>query len=454
MTAKYDIAVIGGGPGGYTAAIKAAQLGARVILFEQNSVGGTCLNVGCIPTKYLLEKAGFLEKIKNDTQEGILKDAGMFSWSRIKKQKDDVIIKLTRDVTGILKKHNITIVTGRARFDTPNIVSCGDYDYKAEHVIIATGSKASVPPISGIANNKHVLDSTMALEITRVPKSLVVIGGGAIGLEFASIFHAFGTDVTILEMLPEIIATEDREISNFLQYSLKTKGINIFTDVIVKEMIKDDLCKILFEHEGQEKSVISENILLATGRSPSLDGISAKNLALNDQGYICVDEGMRTSLKDVYAIGDVTGGIQLAHAAYAQAEVAAINCIGGDAQVNLTIMPRCVYSLPQMAAVGETEERLEANSVDYVKSTLPYAANGKAVASNETTGMVKILATKNEERILGVHMAGANASELISGAIVAMNSKLTVSDFKQMIFPHPTMSEMLSEAILAIHGKE
>lgn len=454
MTIIYDVAVIGGGPGGYSAAIKAAQLGGKVVIFEKENIGGTCLNVGCIPTKCLLDKAALIEKIRKNTENGIFKDAGQFSWKKIQMQKDSVVKKLTSGVESILKSYGVEVIKCKGIIKEPGIVeaeSSGQL-YKTRNIIIATGSKVFVPKIKG-TEKENVIDSTKALALNKVPASMVIIGGGVIGVEFASIYSTFGTDVTIIEMLPSIVATEDKDISAGLTKELEKRKIKIITNAKVEEISNGSNVKIVkYTLNSELKSIEAEYVLVAVGRTPIFEGINVEKLGmeLDAKRNIKVDNYLETNIKGIYAVGDVIGGFQLAHSAYAEAEAAAENCMGKKASVQLDTMPRCVYSLPQLAAVGLTEESAKEKGLDFEKSIFPYVANGKALSSDDTAGFVKVICEKDSGTLLGVHILGSNATELISIVSTAINMKATITDFSHMIFPHPTLSELIKESVLSV----
>lgn len=451
---QYDVAVIGGGPGGYSAAIKAAKLGGRVVLFEKDAVGGTCLNVGCIPAKCLLDKAALIDKIRRNTENGVLKEAGLFSWKKIQEQKKSVVRRLTSGVEGIMKSYGIHIIKAKAILNQPGIVEIegSGAKYNADKIIIATGSKVYIPNILGIDNPK-VIDSSGALSMEKVPSSMVIIGGGVIGLEFASIYSTFGTNVTIIELLPLIMANEDKDTVSILVKEMEKRKIRILTGTKVEEILEGSNTMLVRCSGNREvNSIEAEYILVAAGRVNNKDGIDTVGLGLklDAKGNIQVNEYMETSVKGIYAAGDVIGGYQLAHSAYAEAEAAAENCLGGNLRVQADIMPRCAYTLPQFAAVGLTEEAVREKGVEYEKSIFPYAANGKALASDETSGFVKVICEKASGKLIGVHIIGGYATELLSVAVTAMNMGAGVNDFCKMIFPHPTLSEMMKESVLSV----
>lgn len=454
MGKQYDVAIVGGGPGGYSAAIKAAQLGGKVVLFEKENVGGTCLNVGCIPTKCLLDKAGLVDKIRKNTENGIFKEAGLFSWRKIQEQKDSVVKKLTSGVEGIMKSYGIDIVKGKAVVRDSGVVEVeGSVErYETKNIIIATGSKVFVPRIKGIEKD-NVIDSTKALGLKKIPLSMVIIGGGVIGVEFASIYSTFGTNVTIIEMLPSIVATEDKDIITGLTKELEKRKIKIITSAKVEEICEGPGTKIVkYSKDNELKGVEAEYVLVAAGRIPNLEGIDLERLGIEQdvKKNIKVNNFLETNKKGIYAVGDVIGGFQLAHSAYAEAEAAAENCMSRTVSVHLDTMPRCVYSLPQLAAVGLTEENAKEKGIEYEKSIFPYASNGKALASDESSGFVKVICEKSSGKLVGVHILGGYATELISSALTAINMGAAVNDLSHMIFPHPTLSELIKESVLSV----
>jgi dihydrolipoamide dehydrogenase len=449
----YDIAVVGGGPAGYTAALRGAQLGAKVVLFEGGSLGGTCLNVGCIPTKCYVSQAELLERIRRNTQNGIFRDAGLFSFRKIYEEKERVVARLTSGVGALLRTAGITVVSENARFEDAKTLAVGDRRYEANRVIIATGSKNAPLPVPG-ADGKNVLDSTGLLALKTLPKSLTIIGAGVIGLELACVMNAFGCTVTAVDILPEILPGEDREAVRALYAQLKKSGVRFEVGCRVAA-IEDasGLKRTVLEQSGQRSAIESEYVLIGVGRVPNSEAARAIGVQCDAKGFVAVDEHMQTNMKGVYAAGDVAGGYLLAHSAYEEAETAAENCVReGSRKARLDVMPRCVYTMPGLAAVGLSEEEARRRA-DVITGKFPFAANGKALASQTETGFVKWIAEKSGGRILGCVIVGGEGVELIGSAVMAIRRGLSVADFENMIFPHPTVSESLKEAALGSLGR-
>ena len=444
---KYDIAVIGGGPAGYSAALKGAQLGARVVLFEGNKIGGTCLNVGCIPTKCYVSQAELVERIRQNTDKGIFREAGLFSFKKIFEEKERVVQKLTSGVSALLKGAGVIVIGENARFESANRLIAGGEVYTADKVIVATGSGNAHPAIPGI-DGKNVLDSTGILALDKLPESLVIIGAGVIGLEIACAMNAFGCKVTAVDILPEILPGEDSEAVSALFASLKKSGIRFELGCRVVRIgdAQGGKC-VIIEKDGQQKTIASEYVLVGVGRTP-ISGIAADiGIERDKKGFIVVDEYMETSVKGVYAAGDVAGGYLLAHSAYEEAETAVYKCVGKTKKARLDIMPRCIFTLPGLAAVGMTEQQAK-QGYDITTGKFPFAANGKALAAGTAAGFVKWVADQKSGKLLGCAIVGGESAELIGSAVVALNMGATVKDFESMIFPHPTIGESVKEAAL------
>ena len=442
---QYDILVIGAGPGGYSLAIAAAKRGLKVAVFEKEHVGGTCLNVGCIPTKFFVDKANALEKARALAVQGIFDAVPGFDFAKIVEGKDEVVGKLTGGVSFLLKKTGCEVVSGEAVLKPDRVVECAGRVFQGKNVIIATGSDTLVIPIPG---HEFCIDSTRALSLPAVPKSMVVMGGGVIGLELACAFAAFGTEVTIVEMLPEIMGREEKTAVRMVTRNMETMGITIKTGARMLRVEKDgELLKAVYEKDGAEETVPCEQVLMAVGRKAVLPGIDAEALGLELDAKRCVkvDERQRTNLPGVYAVGDAAGGLQLAHAAYAEAE-AALADILGEAHESAPI-PACTYTIPCFARVGLTLKEARAAGYAPALGTFDYSANGMALAEG-AAGCVFVVADKASGRTLGVTVVGADAAELIALGAKAVADGLTTADWEKMVVAHPSLTESLREAAL------
>ena len=451
MSSGYDLVVLGGGPAGYPAAIRAAQLGASVCLIEEDKLGGVCLNRGCIPTKILHGLAHIIELARTGQGAGV---SGTISVdpAALMAHKNNVVDSLVGGVRKILKGRRIDIVEGRGRLVSPGEVEVeGHGKVNGRSVIVATGSSEIELPGMEF-DGRTVLSSTDLLDIGRVPKSMIIVGGGVIGCEFASIFNSFGTKVTIVEMLPSIIATEDIHVIRFLQTYLKKKGITLHLGTKVSSLEKtgEGVKAVL---DGGE-DIRAEIALVSVGRRPNTAGIGLEEAGVEvSKTGITVDSGMRTNVEGVFAAGDVIGGWLLAHVATREGIVAAANALGKGGEVDYSAVPTTIYTLPEVSRVGLTEQEAKEKGIEIAAGRFPFAANGKAKGLREEEGFVKWVASKEDGRLLGLHIIGPQATELLSAGIVALGSKLSAHDFADSIFPHPTLSEALAEAAEAIEGK-
>ncbi len=447
---KFDLIVIGGGPGGYCAAIAAAKEGLSVLLFEGGTVGGTCLNEGCVPAKYLLDKAAVIEKVRKLTDKEIFKEPGFFSLKKIQKEKREVIKKLTGGVEYLLKANNVKVLHGFAYLKEAGKAECEGQVYEAKDIIIATGSEPMRIPAAG---TEYTIDSAQALALERVPKRLVIIGGGVIGMELASAYCAYGSKVTVLEAMPTLFSAEDKQMISYLEKELAKRGIRIRTGCKVKAIEKAGQSRrIFFEGEGPEE-LYADVVILAAGRKPVYRGIDVKKLgiAVSGRQEILVDEHMQTSVPHIYAIGDVIGGYQLAHAAYAEGETAVAHILG-KAEKQAAVMPRCVYTMPAYAAVGITQAEAKKRGIETAKGQFSYAGNGMALAEG-AEGLVQVIMDKETRTTIGVQIAGEGAQELLSFAALAVEKGITFSEWQQLIVAHPSLSEMVREAALDCFGK-
>ena len=453
------VVVIGAGPGGYVAAIRLAQLGAEVILIEKDKLGGTCLNVGCIPTKVLLHCAEVVTNLGEAQELGVKVDSSSINWDKVQEKRKKISSQLVMGVGSLVKGNKIKLIEGSASFvdkHTLNIVKKDKTEEKLtfDKLIIASGSVPAIPPIPGVKECPACIDSTAALELDKVPKSMLVIGGGVIGIEMATAYSAFGTKVTIVEALPKILPLMDGELSKMLKKSMQEKNIEILTGTKVLSVETTALgAKVNVETEQGNKSFEAEKVLVAVGRrtyTESLD-LAAAGIA-NDRGRITVNDKMETNVEGIYAIGDCLGKVMLAHVASAQGEVAAENIMGANKQFNGATSPSCVYTDPEFAGVGLTEEQAKEQNKDYEVGRFPLAANGKALIANGGQGVVKVIKGKEYNEILGVHILGPRATDLIAEAALMIGMEATAEDVIETIHAHPTLTEAVREAVLASEG--
>ncbi|NLW23014.1 MAG: dihydrolipoyl dehydrogenase [Tissierellia bacterium] len=448
---KYDVVIIGGGPGGYVAAIKAAQLGGKVAVVEKERLGGVCLNWGCIPTKTLLRTAKLYKDMLRAKEFGIvgIDDSKVkIDWSLLLKRKDRVVNRLVTGIHGLFNKNNIDLYQGMGRLIDKNRVQVNGEIITGKNLIIATGAKENFPEIEGLKEaleSGKVINSKGALQLEEIPKELIIIGGGVIAVEFATLFNALGSHVTLIQRSRRILSSMEEEMALTLQQQLIRDGVNIVTHTRLKSINQEG---VLIEHEGEERLFTGDKYLISLGLKPRLNGIENLDLELDSKGFIKTNEKMETSIKGVYAIGDINGKFPLAHVASAEGIVAAENIMGIDSTINYNIVPQCVYTFPELASVGLTEEEARNKSYDVAVSKFPLAANGKALAEGEGVGFVKIISDKRYGEILGVHIMASHATDMISEGVAAMQLESTVYDIAKAIHPHPTLSEIVMEAAL------
>ena len=450
---KYFLAIIGGGPAGYTAAEKASKAGKDVVLFEQNAVGGTCLNVGCIPTKSLLYGAKQYYNATHAQKYGVTAENVAFDFAAMQKRKTIVVRKLVAGIKQRLNNEHCTLVSGAAavvsRTDELVTVSCNGETYEAENLLICTGSTNFVPPIPGIKENEYVWDSTDALAATELPKSIIIVGGGVIGMEFATLYHELGVPVTVIEAMPTILPNLDQDIVNVLLEKYKKAGINILTSTKV-ESIEGGTVHVKSQISNEQLQISAERILVSVGRRANLQGLEALNDLELNRGAIIVDEFMKTNLPNVYACGDVTGKIMLAHVAARQAEVMVGRLLKQIPlqRIAYNAIPSVVYTNPEIASVGITEQQAAELNIETEVRQLPMTFSGRFMAENEgETGLCKLVLDTKKQTILGVHCIGNPCSEFIAAASFAVRMGYTTAEFEQVVFPHPTVSEILHEII-------
>jgi len=463
-----SVLVIGGGPGGYVAAIRAAQLGAKVTVIEKQHLGGTCLNVGCIPTKCLLHSAELIENIKNQGADIGVKVSGVeVDFPQVIAHKNAISKKLTSGIAGLFKMNNVKKIDGEAAFTEPKTLEVTKPDgtketMTADAIIVATGSVNSIPPIPGIKENPNCIDSTGALNLEALPKSMVVIGGGVIGLELACAYAAFGTKITVVEALDHVLPMLDSDLTKIGMLHMKKMGMEFNLECPVQSVESSPVgAKVVCKSKaGEIVSFEAEKVLVAIGRKANTASLNLEAGGLNnDRGRILVNDNMQTNVPGVYAIGDcVFGKAQLAHTASAMGEVAAENICGLGTVYDEKTNPTCVYIEPEAASVGLTEEQAKAKGIDYKVGKFPMAANGKALILNGGEGLVKIITDEKYGEVLGMHIIGPRATDLIAEGALAIRLEATVEELISTIHSHPTVTETMREAALnvekrAIHTK-
>lgn len=443
------ILVIGGGPGGYVAAIRAAQLGADVVLAEKDKPGGTCLNAGCIPTKALLHCAELLEETRKAGAYGISADV-KFDFGKIQARKEAVVSRLVGGVQSLLSANKVKMLRGTAVFTGKNTATVNGEAINFDKAIIAAGSVPASVPIPG-AGLPPCIDSTGALSLQSVPGSMVIIGGGVIGVEMATIYAALGCKITIVEMLDQILPPIDREMAGLVRGELTKKGIVIKTGAKVLAVSEEaGGAAVRIEQGGKEEAAAGEKVLICVGRKSNTAGLALDAAGIaSDRGRITVNARQETNVPGIYAVGDCTGGAMLAHVAMAQGEIAAENALGRAAMYDGKTNPSCVYTNPETAGVGLTEEQAKKQNVDYKTGRFPLAANGKSLIMGGGEGMVKILAGKRYGEVLGLHITGPRATDLIGVGALAIRLEATLDELISTIHAHPTIGESLREAALA-----
>lgn len=456
---KYDITIIGSGPGGYVAAIRCAQLGMKTAIIERyNTLGGTCLNVGCIPSKALLDSSEHYHNAMHTFKEhGIDLSDAKVNFTQMIARKAKVVETNTAGIDFLMKKNKITVYRGHGSFVNKNTIAVKSEDGKIEQIetdkaIIATGSKPSTLPFLQI-DKKRIITSTEALCLPELPKSMVIIGGGVIGLELGSVYQRLGTEVSVVEFMDKIIPTMDDELGKELQRSLKKLGIRFYLSHKVTGAVNhgDSVTVTALDKKEQEIKLDADYCLVAIGRRPYTDGLGLENIGinLNERKQIPVDEHLETSVKGIYAIGDVIRGAMLAHKAEEEGVLVAELIAGQKPHINYNLIPGVVYTWPEVAAVGQTEDQLKEKGIQYKVGTFPFRALGRARASMDIDGLVKVLADKNTDEILGVHMIGARAADMIAEAVIAMEFRASAEDVARSSHAHPTYTEAMKEACLA-----
>lgn len=450
MNMKYDVAIIGGGPAGYTAAEKAAKGGLSTVLFEKNALGGVCLNEGCVPTKTLLYSAKTYDQIKHASKYAVSAENPSFDYPKIIARKNKVVKKLTAGIRMKMKESGVEVITGEAmiqgKTDEGNIlIQCTEQVYEAKNVLVCTGSESVIPPIPGV-NETEYWTSREALQSKELPASLIIIGGGVIGMEFASFFNSMGTEVQVVEMLDKILGPMDKELSDMLQAEYTKRGVKFYLGHKVTGIHGQE---VTVEKDGESFTLHGEKVLLSVGRRPVTKGFGLETLALEPyRNGIKVNEYMQTSLPNVYACGDITAFSLLAHTAVSEAEVAIDHILGKARAMSYKAIPGVVYTNPEIAGVGKTEEELQTSGTPYQVKKIPMAFSGRFVAENEMGNGVCKLILAEDGTLIGAHLLGNPASELIVIAGIAIEKGMKAEELTSFVFPHPTVGEILKEALL------
>lgn len=459
MPENYDVVVIGGGPGGYSAAIRAGQLGLKTILIEKNEIGGTCLNVGCIPTKHFVHYSDVYSTIKNSSKLGIHTTLESIDLNMFQKEKNKVVMQLKSGVTSILKSHKVEIVKGFATIKTKNIVMIkngqDEQSVSTKNIIVATGSSPRELP-SLPFNGETVLSSNDILSLSELPKKMAIIGGGVIGIEFASIFSQLDVEVHIIEAMPKILMAEDEDIVQYLKNNLKKNGVTVYEHTSYSDSVINDnqVELILKNNEGQNIKLQVDQVLVAIGRTRNTSQIGLENAdvhVINRQ--IEVNEFMQTNIPSIYSVGDINPGWQLAHVAFEEGIVAAENIAGMSRKMDYKVVPRCIYTSPEISTVGLTEREAKKIYSEVEVHTFPLAANSKAMMAGKKEGIAKIVLEKEYKEILGISLVGEGVNELISEGSLAIYLEATAEELANLIHPHPSLSEIFKEVSLLAMDK-
>ncbi len=451
---EFDVAVIGSGSAGYVSAIRAADLGKKVVILEHREIGGTCLNRGCVPTKALLKVAEVYETIKDSKTFGISAEGVSYDPEAIQKRKQFVVKRLVSGVEFLLKARKVVVKRTKGTLLDEHTVSLENGEtVKAKDIVIATGSEPALIPVFKI-DHKNVLTSDDALNLTALPKDILIVGAGAIGTEFATFLSAFGVKVTVVEMMPQVVPTlKDKKLAGLVKRTLEKRGVKIYTDTKIEsvEVVKDGEVVSTLSN-GEE--IHTEKVLISIGRKLNSDGIGLEKLGVKtERGKIVVDERLRTNIPNVYAIGDVTGGMLLAHKAMKEGEIAAEVIAGLDRKMDYRVVPWAIFSDPEIASVGLTEEEAKEKGIEVITGEFPFTANGKAVSMNKAEGEVKLVARKDTNEVIGGQIVGPDASVLIAEVALAVEKHLSIRDIADTIHTHPTLPEATMGAAKAAIGE-
>lgn len=449
---KYDVAVLGGGPGGYEAAIRCSQYGLKTVLIEARELGGTCLNRGCIPTKALLHGAEFYDEAKSAQEFGVFFDNLAFDYEKLAANKDKVVSRLRKGIEGLEKAHGVTVIKGFGVLKNANEIEVNGETVVADHIILATGSSPFLPPIPGV-DNKSVMTSDEVLEMKQCPESLVIIGGGIIGIEFATLYASLGKKVTVIEMQPDILKGIDKEIVKELSQILKRKGVQIIAGAKVIGIEEVEEITVNYEKDGQPKSAVGTCCIVSVGRKAQIDQIGLDAVGIKRNGsFIEVDAYLRTNISNIYAIGDITGKIQLAHVATKQGMVAVENIIGKKKRMKYEVVPSCLYTNPEIAWIGLSEEEAVKAGKNIKIGRYGVGGNGKSSVMGQSKGFIKLVCDHATGEVYGAQIMAPRATDMIGEIAVIMECEGTIEELSDTIHPHPTVCEIIVEAAHDVEG--
>ncbi len=452
MDEKFDIGIIGAGPGGYVAAIRAAQLGATVALIEKERIGGVCLNWGCIPTKAMTSSIELLLEIERAAEFGVVVSEPGFDFPTMMRRKDEVVERLVSGVESLMEAHKVEVIHGCAELVSPTrirVTGESPHDVEVAKIIIATGSTPAKPPVPGV-DLPGVVNSNEIVSLEESPRELLIVGGGVIGMEFAGIFNALGAKVTVIEMLPSLLPSADEELARRYLQLVRRQGVEVHLRSRLKEIRqRARLLEVVYEGPRGDGVINAEMVLVSTGRVPYTGGLNLEEIGVStENGAIVVDQHMSTSVRGVYAIGDVTGGWMLAHVASREGEVAVEHALGRETIMDYRAVPNCVFTLPEIAGVGLTEQEVKEQGIPYKKSRFPFNVSGRALAMGQPTGLVKMICQVDNGKILGLHIMGPHATDMIAEGALAIQMGATAGDIIETIHAHPTLPEAVREAAL------
>lgn len=442
---SFDVVVLGGGPGGYEAAIRCSQYGKKVALVEARELGGTCLNRGCIPTKALLHSAEAFEETQNASSCGVITGDVSFDFARMAEYKDNVVAKLRSGVASLEKAHGVKVIKGYGKLIDSHTLDVDGEAITFDKLILATGSAPARPPIPGI-DGENIVTSDEILNMTELPESFVIIGGGVIGIEFATLFATLGRSVTVIEMMPSILPGVDADVVRTLGRALKKKKVNVINNSKVTCIEGGNIVKVTYELNGVEKTAEGACCVVSVGRRAMTSGIGIENVGIEmNRAFINIDEHCRTNIENIYAIGDITGKIQLAHVASAQGMVAAANICGKESVMDYNVVPSCIYTCPEIAFVGMSEDKAKAAGIEYKTGSFNVAGNGRAMIIGNAMGTVKLIASP-AGKLLGAQLMGPRVTDMVAEIAVVLKHGGSIEDIAETIHPHPTVSEAVMEA--------